>query len=166
MLFLRFLLFVGCFGLGALAAGMVLYDIFLAYELDRFLRRGARPEDSTPPSGAPAPMVVAPRRARRVIRIDSATKLVVIAASLGLAASSIVVVPDGKGAVRISQISGVRPGTLYAGTHFVVPLIDRVAALRHSRSSVFATSAFENAQRGVSRADGGGARGAASWGWR
>ena len=68
-MFLRFLLFVGCFGLGALAAGMVLYDIFLAYELDKVLRRGARPEDSTPPSGTPA---LVPKRTRRVIRIDSA----------------------------------------------------------------------------------------------
>jgi regulator of protease activity HflC (stomatin/prohibitin superfamily) len=145
MLFLRFLLFAGCFGLGALAAGMVLYDIFLAYELDRILRRRARPEDSAPPSGAPAPaaMAAGPRRARRVIRIDSAAKLVAIAAVMGLAASSIVVVPDGHGAVRISQISGVRPGTLYAGTHFVVPLIDRIQ-LYDIRDRVFATSAFEN----------------------
>ncbi len=145
MLFLRFLLFVGCFGLGALAAGMVLYDIFLAYELDRILRRGGRPEDSTPPSGTPAlaPIVAGPRRTRRVIRINSATKLMVIAAAMGLAASSIVVVPDGKGAVRISQISGVRPGTLYAGTHFVVPLIDRIQ-LYDIRDRVFATSSLEN----------------------
>jgi regulator of protease activity HflC (stomatin/prohibitin superfamily) len=149
MLFLRFLLFVGCFGLGALAAGMVLYDIFLAYELDRLLRRRARPEDSAPPSGtpAPAPVVVAPRRTRRVVRIDSAAKLVAIAAVMGLAASSIVVVPDGHGAVRISQISGVRPGTLYAGTHFVMPLIDRIQ-LYDIRDRVFATSAFENRNEG------------------
>ena len=146
MLFLRFLLFAGCFGLGALAAGMVLYDIFLAYELDRLLRRrGARPEDSTPLSGTPAsaPVVVAPRRTRRVIRIASAAKLVAIAAVMGLAASSIVVVPDGEGAVRISQISGVRPGTLYAGTHFVMPLIDRIQ-LYDIRDRVFATSSLEN----------------------
>ncbi|MGA8871191.1 MAG: SPFH domain-containing protein [Candidatus Acidiferrales bacterium] len=144
MLFLRFLLFVGCFGLGLLAAGMLLYNIFLAYELDRLLRRGARHEDSTtPPGGTPAPIVAGPRRTRRVIRIDSAAKLVAIAAVMGLAASSIVVVPDGHGAVRISQISGVRPGTLYAGTHFVVPLIDRIQ-LYDIRDRVFATSSLEN----------------------
>src|SRR4051812_41851380 len=32
-----------------------------------------------------------------------------------LIAASIVVVPSGKGAVRISQISGTEPGTLYPG---------------------------------------------------
>jgi regulator of protease activity HflC (stomatin/prohibitin superfamily) len=142
MLFLRFLLIVGCFGLGALAAGMVLYDIFLAYELDRVLRRGARPENATEPSGTPGPMVV-PKRPRRVIRMKSAAKLVAIAALMGLVGSSIVVVPDGQGAVRISQLSGVRPGTLYAGTHFVVPLIERVQ-LYDIRDRVFATSALEN----------------------
>src|SRR5579862_3652540 len=115
MLFLRFLLFAGCFGLGVVAAGMVLYDIFLAYELDRVLRRGGRPENAGEAGGAsgtPGPVVV-PQRVRRVIRINEASKLVMIAAALGLAASSIVVVPDGEGAVRTSQLSGVRPGTLY-----------------------------------------------------
>ena len=142
MLFSRFLLFVGCFGLGALAAGMVLYDIFLAYELDKILRRDARPDDSAPSSGAPAAAPV-PKRTRRVIRIDSAAKLVALAALMGLSASSIVVVPDGHGGVRISQISGVRPGTLYAGTHFVMPLIDRVQ-LYDTRDRVFATASLEN----------------------
>jgi regulator of protease activity HflC (stomatin/prohibitin superfamily) len=145
MLFLRFLLFVGCFGLGGVAAGMVLYDIFLAYELDRILKRAASSETALGLGGTPtpAPVGVAPRRTRRVIRISRATKPVLIAAALGLTASSIVVVPDGEGAVRISQLSGVRPGTLYAGTHFVVPLIERVQ-LYDIRDKVFATSALEN----------------------
>ncbi|HTZ99139.1 MAG TPA: SPFH domain-containing protein [Candidatus Aquilonibacter sp.] len=144
MLFLRFLLFLGCFGLGLIAAGMVLYDIFLAYELDRILRRGARPAEPSLGGGIPAPApAIAPRRARRVIRMNEATKLVLIAAVLGLLASSIVVVPDGEGAVRISQISGVRPGTLYAGTHLIAPLLERVQ-LFDIRDRVFATSALEN----------------------
>ena len=43
-----------------------------------------------------------------------------------LLASSIVVVPSGMGAVRISQMSGTVPGTLYPGVHFVAPLVDSV----------------------------------------
>ncbi|MGB7307796.1 MAG: SPFH domain-containing protein, partial [Candidatus Acidiferrales bacterium] len=144
MLFLRFLLFAGCFGLGVVAAGMVLYDIFLAYELDRVLRRGARPGNADDTGSLPGPVAVpAPRRVRRVIRLHSAAKLVAIAALMGLAGKSIVVVPDGEGAVRISQLSGVRPGTLYAGTHFVVPLIERVQ-LYDIRDKVFATSSLQN----------------------
>jgi regulator of protease activity HflC (stomatin/prohibitin superfamily) len=43
-----------------------------------------------------------------------------------LMAGSIVVVPSGMGGVRISQLSGTLPGTLYPGVHFVTPLIDSV----------------------------------------
>jgi len=41
-------------------------------------------------------------------------------------ASSIVVVPSGMGGVRVSQIAGTLPGTLYPGVHFVTPLIETV----------------------------------------
>jgi regulator of protease activity HflC (stomatin/prohibitin superfamily) len=43
-----------------------------------------------------------------------------------LIASSIVVVPSGMGGVRVSQVSGTEPGTLFPGVHFVTPLIDSV----------------------------------------
>jgi regulator of protease activity HflC (stomatin/prohibitin superfamily) len=43
-----------------------------------------------------------------------------------LVAGSIVVVPSGMGGVRISQIEGTLPGTLYPGVHFVTPLVDTV----------------------------------------
>ena len=43
-----------------------------------------------------------------------------------LVAASIVVVPSGMGGVRISQIDGTLPGTLYPGVHFITPLVDSV----------------------------------------
>ena len=43
-----------------------------------------------------------------------------------LIATSMVVVPSGMGGVRISQISGTEPGTLYPGLHFVTPLVESV----------------------------------------
>ena len=43
-----------------------------------------------------------------------------------LIAGSIVVVPSGMGGVRVSQIRGTLPGTLYPGVHFVTPLVDSV----------------------------------------
>jgi regulator of protease activity HflC (stomatin/prohibitin superfamily) len=43
-----------------------------------------------------------------------------------LIAESIVVVPSGMGAIRISQLQGTLPGTLYPGVHFITPLIDSV----------------------------------------
>ncbi len=43
-----------------------------------------------------------------------------------LVTSSIVVVPSGMGGVRVSQLSGTLPGTLYPGVHFVAPLVESV----------------------------------------
>lgn len=39
-------------------------------------------------------------------------------------ATGIVVVPAGMGGVRVSQMSGTLPGTLYPGAHYVTPLVD------------------------------------------
>ncbi len=52
--------------------------------------------------------------------------LAIVACLPFLIAASIVVVPSGMGGVRISQINGTLPGTLYPGVHFVSPLIDTV----------------------------------------
>jgi regulator of protease activity HflC (stomatin/prohibitin superfamily) len=140
MLFLKYLLLVGCFGLMACAAGMVLYDIFLAYQLDRVLRRGLRSGDTAEPDATPAPVVVV-RRPRHIIRMNTAAKMAAIGALMGLSGSSILVVPDGQAAVRISQISGVRPGTLYAGTHFILPLVERLQFF-DIRDRIFSTAAL------------------------
>lgn len=43
-----------------------------------------------------------------------------------LVAESIVVVPSGMGGVRVSQVGGTEPGTLYPGVHFITPLVDNV----------------------------------------
>jgi regulator of protease activity HflC (stomatin/prohibitin superfamily) len=143
MLFLRLMLFVGAFGFFACAVCMVAYDISLAYELDRILRWGERPKGGAAEPGTPVP-ALAPAfpRKRCVIRWNAAAKFVAIGAAAGLAGTSILVVPDGHAAVRVSQISGVRPGTLYAGTHLIVPLVDRVS-LYDIRDRTFSTAAFE-----------------------
>jgi regulator of protease activity HflC (stomatin/prohibitin superfamily) len=49
-------------------------------------------------------------------------------------------VPDGSAGVRVSQIWGVRPGTLYPGVHLVTPLIDSVA-LYDTREQTYLTAA-------------------------
>jgi regulator of protease activity HflC (stomatin/prohibitin superfamily) len=43
-----------------------------------------------------------------------------------LIAQSMVVIPSGMGGVRISQIGGTEPGTLYPGLHFITPLVESV----------------------------------------
>ena len=52
--------------------------------------------------------------------------LAVIAVLPLLLAAGIVVVPSGMGGVRISQMRGTLPGTLYPGIHFIIPLVDSV----------------------------------------
>ena len=54
-------------------------------------------------------------------------------------AAGIVVVPSGMGGIRVSQTSGTRPGTLYPGVHFVMPLLDSVV-LYDIRDQVLTTS--------------------------
>jgi hypothetical protein len=181
MLFLRLLLFVVSVGFLAVAAGIVLYDIYLAFELNRILRLGERrpadvaasqavgtqtvgvplsteaagaPSAGDPPLGTAASVAAPPSRPsfylpprtagpRRAIRWSTAAKVVVLAAVSSLLGKSILVVPDGFAAVRESQISGVRPGTLYAGTHLIVPLFQR-GQLFDIREKVYSTAASEN----------------------
>jgi regulator of protease activity HflC (stomatin/prohibitin superfamily) len=165
MLFLRFFLFVLSSVFVVAAVLLVAYDIFLIFQVGRWLKPKETPADkvvgepageasgsptSTIPTtstsaasstgGVPARLQI--ERSRRAIRWAAMAKLVVAAALCSLAAKSILVVPDGNAAVRISQISGVRPGTLYAGTHFIEPLVER-AQLYDVRDRVFSTSSAE-----------------------
>jgi len=147
MLFLRFLLLAVSFGFLACAAGVVLYDIYLAFELGRLLRRREPGGGAIQPGllGEAAPLVqrvTIPPRPRRPIRWNAAAKLVLLAAASAFAGKTIVVVPDGQAAIRVSQISGVRPGTLYPGVHLIFPLTERVV-LFDTRDKVFQTSAAE-----------------------
>ena len=48
--------------------------------------------------------------------------LVIVLVGLGL-----VVVPSGRAGLRVSQVSGIRPGPLGPGVHFVLPLVEELA---------------------------------------
>jgi regulator of protease activity HflC (stomatin/prohibitin superfamily) len=56
----------------------------------------------------------------------STVALAVAACVSLLIAGSIIVVPSGMGGVRVSQISGTLPETLYPGVHFLAPLMESV----------------------------------------
>jgi regulator of protease activity HflC (stomatin/prohibitin superfamily) len=66
---------------------------------------------------------------RQHFQIDglAAGRLAILALISLLAGLAIQVVPAGMAGVRVSQISGTLPGTLYPGLHLVLPLVQRVA---------------------------------------
>jgi regulator of protease activity HflC (stomatin/prohibitin superfamily) len=130
MLLLKYLLLAAGIGMFAGAAAVIAYDVYLATQLRRLLAGGTEP--------------VSP--AARPIRWSLAGKLASLAWLPLLLALSITLVPDGGAGVRVSQISGVRPGTLYPGVHFVVPLVERVA-IYDLRDHVFATASTEDAKK-------------------
>jgi regulator of protease activity HflC (stomatin/prohibitin superfamily) len=117
MLFLKYALMTSAVGLFAAAAAVIVFDIYKA------VRSGATYE---PPE----------------IRWRLAVRLALFAWLPLLPALGIVVVPSGMAGVRVSQISGTLPGTLYAGVHFVMPLVHRVE-LFTIRDQVFATNPSE-----------------------
>ena len=123
MLLLKYLLLAAGVGLFAGAAAIIAYDIYLATQLRRLLAKGAEPVQPLP----------------RPIRWKLAGKLAGLAWLPLLLGLSIVVVADGSAGVRVSQLSGVRPGTLYPGVHVVLPLIERVV-IYDIRDHVFSTT--------------------------
>jgi regulator of protease activity HflC (stomatin/prohibitin superfamily) len=134
MLVLKYLLMIIGVGVFGSAAALVIYDIFLSAQLLRLLRREKIAEGETG--------VAFPHQPPRQVRWRLARQLVIIAVVPLLLALSIVVIPDGSAGVRISQIWGARPGTLYPGVHIVTPLIDNVV-LYDTREQVYTTSAIE-----------------------
>ncbi len=137
MLVLKYLLMVAGAGLFGSAAALVIYDIYLSAQLRRLLGRGPAGE-----GGAAEGTGLLTQHSFRPVRWGLARQLVISGVVPLLLALSIVVIPDGLAGVRISQIWGARPGTLYPGVHIVAPLIDSVV-LYDTREQVYTTSATE-----------------------
>jgi regulator of protease activity HflC (stomatin/prohibitin superfamily) len=136
MLALKYLLMFLGVGLFGSAGALVAYDIFLATQLRRLL--GGR-------AGGEAAAEVGPLASRpfRPVRARLALQLAAGGALAILITEMIVVIPDGAAGVRVSQISGARPGTLYPGVHLIAPLVDSIA-IYDTREQVYTTLASEN----------------------
>ena len=99
------------------AAGIPLHGLWMQFQYA--MQKKSRADGTVPDSGEkemePAPI---------------AWKVPAALALMGcvplLMAASMVVVPSGMGGVRVSQIGGTEPGTLYPGLHFVTPLVENV----------------------------------------
>jgi regulator of protease activity HflC (stomatin/prohibitin superfamily) len=84
------------------------------------------------------------RSGAAVPRWRMAARFAVLALIPLLLGISIVVVPAGMAGVRVSQVSGTMPGTLYPGLHLVFPLVQGVA-LYDMRDQLFQTTLGEKA---------------------
>ena len=121
MLALKDVLIVAGVVVLAFAVGIVLYDLWKVLEYPRKLARlaangqAASGEAATGMPEEPQP-----------VRWRMSAALVVVACLPLLIAGSMVVIPAGMGGVRVSQIRGTLPGTLYSGAHFVPPLVESV----------------------------------------
>ena len=136
MLALKYLLMILGVGLFGSAGALVAYDIFLSTQLRRLLRRSGTGESGTE-VGALASRPFRPVRARLALQLAAAGALAI------LITETVAVVPDGAAGVRVSQIWGARPGTLYPGVHLITPLVDSLA-IYDTREQVYSTLASEN----------------------
>ncbi|HYA63558.1 MAG TPA: SPFH domain-containing protein [Candidatus Sulfotelmatobacter sp.] len=133
MLALKFLLMILGVGLFGSAAVVVAYDVYVAARLRWLL------EQSGAQGGAEG-ITSIQRRPFGPVRWELARNLVLAGILPVLLALSIAVVPDGFAGIRVSQFSGVRPGTLYPGVHFLTPFIDQII-LYDTREQVYTTAA-------------------------
>jgi regulator of protease activity HflC (stomatin/prohibitin superfamily) len=135
MLVLKYLLVILGIGLFGSSGALVAYDIYLSSQLRRLL--GWRRDEA---SGQAAPQAPETLRPLRPVRWELAQRLALAGVLPLLLAFSIAVVPDGFGGVRVSQLWGARPGTLYPGVHLIAPLVDSVE-LYDTREQVYTTAA-------------------------
>lgn len=122
MVLLRYLLIAIGAGLLLGAAGILIHDLYQVFLKRR--QRSAEQPPETPLTGE--------------VRWTLAGKMAGVACLPMLTGIGIVVVPSGEAGVRVSQISGTLPGTLYPGVHWVTPLVDHVESYP-IRDSVYTT---------------------------
>jgi regulator of protease activity HflC (stomatin/prohibitin superfamily) len=127
MLALKYLLITSGLGMIIAAVCMLTYDLYREMLYRRALET---------PGGAVAAAPVA-------VRWRTSLALAMLAWGPLLVAFSIVVVPSGMAGVRVSEMSGTVPGTLYPGAHMVMPLMEDVA-LFDTRDQIFTTGVSED----------------------
>jgi regulator of protease activity HflC (stomatin/prohibitin superfamily) len=134
MLALKDVLIVAGVVLLATAVVITLYDLWKVLDYPRKLARIAAAGEP----GADTPEELGP------VRWQTAIALAVLACLPWLVAGSVVVIPAGMGGVRVSQVRGTLPGTLYSGAHLVTPLVENVEMF-DLREKLFTAGVVEGA---------------------
>ncbi len=127
MLALKYLLITCGLGMIFAAVCILTYDLYRQWAYRQALAVAGEAAPAAPPS----------------LRWRASVALALLAWGPLLVAFSIVVIPSGMAGVRISQLSGTVPGTLYPGAHVLMPLVEDVA-LFDTRDQVFTTGAPED----------------------
>ena len=138
MLVLKYLLLATGYGLLGMAAAIALNNLYKVVQYHRQSGKAGpvnQPDDASAPEGASGTERPSPPQ----LRWTTAKRAALVGWLPIVLAQGIAVVPSGMGGVRVSQTSGTRPGTLYPGAHFVMPLVDTVA-LYDIRDQVLTTS--------------------------
>jgi regulator of protease activity HflC (stomatin/prohibitin superfamily) len=135
MLALKYLLMTGGLGMMIAAVCILIYDLYR----EMLYRRALETPGGT---ASEAPVV---------LRWRTSLALAMLAWGPLLLAFSIVVVPSGMAGVRVSQMSGTVPGTLYPGAHLVVPLMEDVV-LFDTRDQLFTTGVSEDGKSAATKA--------------
>lgn len=136
MLALKYVLLTGGFGMILAAVSILIYDAY---------------RDTLYRQSLAAPGAVALPQPE--YRWRTSVALALLAWGPILLALGIVVVPSGMAAVRVSEVSGTLPGTLYPGLHFVTPLVDDVA-LFDTRDQIFTTGMSEDGKAAAGNVSG------------
>jgi regulator of protease activity HflC (stomatin/prohibitin superfamily) len=133
MLALKLLLMILGVGFFGSAVVVVAYDVYAAARLRWLL------EQSGGPGGAEG-LTSIERHPFGPLRWELARNLALAGILPVLLALSIAVVPDGFAGIRVSQLFGIHPVTLYPGVHLLTPFIDEIV-LYDTREQVYTTAA-------------------------
>ena len=121
MLTVKYLLEAAGFVLMAAAAAILFHDLFRLYQQSNLIL-----------NDQPRPGPIEPR-------YRAAGRFTAFGIICLLAGLSIQIVPAGMAGVRVSQISGTLPGTLYPGFHLVIPLVQTID-LYDTREQIYQTT--------------------------
>jgi len=133
MLAFKFLFLILGLGLFGGAGIIVAYDVYMAARL-RWLLEQAGADSATPEKRLDTSRPFGP------VRWRLARHLVLAGIVPVLLSLSIAIVPDGSAGIRVSQLFGARPATLYPGVHLLTPLVDTLV-LYDTREQVYTTAA-------------------------